>query len=72
MEGFAMHRHHHKLEVLLGDLECRYGIDHPISRDIRAALPKVFEPHSGASNAIPLGKKSNAPTRLKKDSTTPA
>jgi hypothetical protein len=71
MERFAMQRHHHKLEVLLVDLECRYGVDHPISLDIRAALPKVFKPHSGASNAIPLGQKSNAPARIRKDSTTP-
>jgi hypothetical protein len=67
-----MLRHHHKLEVLLGDLECRYGMDHPISLDIRGALHKVFQPHSGASNAVPLGQKSNAPTRFKRDSTTPA
>jgi hypothetical protein len=70
-KDFEMLRHSHKLEVLLGDLECRYGIDHAVSLDIRAALPKVSKPHSGASNAIPLGQKYNAPTRIKNDSTTP-
>jgi hypothetical protein len=35
------HRHYHHLDILLGDVECRYGKEHPISHDIRSALPKV-------------------------------
>lgn len=54
-----MFRHNHKLEVLLGDLECRYGKDHPISRDIRATLSKVSVPLSADSMPVP--------TRLKPD-----
>jgi hypothetical protein len=66
-----MHRHHHKLEVLLVDLECRYGTDHPVSLDIRAALPKVSKPHSGTSKAIPPGQKHDTASRFKKDATVP-
>ena len=66
-----MHRHHHKLEVLLVDLECRYGTDHPVSLDIRAALPKVSEAPSGTSKTILSGQKTDTASRFKKDTTVP-
>jgi hypothetical protein len=47
-----MFRQNHILEILSGDLECRYGKDHPISLDIRAVLPKVSESFSAGSKPI--------------------
>src|SRR5450759_1404667 len=43
-KDFEMFPHSQKLEILLGDLECRYGIDHPMARVVRAALLKVSHP----------------------------
>jgi hypothetical protein len=61
-----MFRHNHRLEILLGDLECRYGKDHPISLDIRAALPKVSESFSAGSKSISSRQKPDVVGRSKK------
>jgi hypothetical protein len=70
-KDFEMFPHSHKLEVLLGDLECRYGIDHPMARDVRAALPKVAEPLSRTSRASLLEQKP-APASRPKEETSAA
>jgi hypothetical protein len=51
--------HHYHLEILLGDVECRYGKEHSISQDIRWALPKVSQVLARTSNADLLGQKSD-------------
>jgi hypothetical protein len=61
-----MLRHQTNLEVLLGDVECRYGKDHPISHDIRAALPKASQLPIMASKAIFPGQRSSTSTQSRK------
>jgi hypothetical protein len=67
--GFEMLRHQNNLEVLLGDLECRYGTDHPIPHDIRAALPKATQLPTKASKAIFPGQKSGTGRQARKFAT---
>jgi hypothetical protein len=52
------HRLHH-LEVLLGDVECRYGKEHPVSRDIRSVFPKESQAASRPLNAGLSGQRSD-------------
>jgi hypothetical protein len=51
---------------LLGDVECRYGVGHPIALEIRAALPKLPHPASGTSMANPSRRKPNTASRFKR------
>jgi hypothetical protein len=66
-----MFRHNHRLEILLGDLACRYGVDDPITLDVRAALPKLSEPPSGPSKPSLSGQKPAAVGGSQKGTSTP-
>jgi hypothetical protein len=66
-----MLRDTHKLEILLGDFECRYGVGHPISLEIRASLPKFSRSTSVTSGAGLSRQKQNTAIRFKRVITTP-
>ena len=50
-------------EILARDLECRYGKDDPLVREVRASIPKDRNPPVMPSTSNVLTKKPGFPTR---------
>ena len=50
-------------EILALDLECRYGKDDPLVREVRASIPKDRAPRIAPSMVIALSTRPVFPTR---------